>query len=244
MKARMLYLAFLVLLFNSFSYSQFYIGPDVGFKVSGLKGVIQLSENGQVSTGNVADAGKTGFNVGITSGYEVPIVSIYRIDFGLDVSYSSFGYLEAGYNSSAGAGKFGANGLSGGTTNVFSFDILPLHRLVFPTFKVLSPFLGLGLGINWMSTSNVTVGPPSTNAIITGVSTVKIGLLVSYGVVFQITNLIQPFLQFKHFIPFGSETQFTDQYQASGGGGNESYQLSIQDVPGYFNMQAGCRFSF
>lgn len=244
MKVRALNIIILVLLFSSFSFAQYYIGAGVGFKASGLKGVIKLTSNGQVATGNVADAGKTGFNVGITTGYGVPIVSIYKIDFDLDVSYSSFGYLEQGYNSSEGAGRFAANGLGGGTTNVFSFDILPLHRLVFPSFRVLSPFLGLGLGINWMPTSDVTVNPPSQNGTITGVSSVKIGLLVSYGVIFQVTDLVQPFLQFKHFIPFGSETQFTDQYQAAGGGGSASYQLSIQDVPGYFNMQAGCRFSF
>ena len=41
MKARILYFAILVLLLSSFSYSQFYIGAGVGFKVSGLKGTIK-----------------------------------------------------------------------------------------------------------------------------------------------------------------------------------------------------------
>ena len=35
-------------------FAQFYLGPYIGIKSSGLKGAIKLVQNGQVSTGNVA----------------------------------------------------------------------------------------------------------------------------------------------------------------------------------------------
>jgi hypothetical protein len=178
MKVRVSTIFILVLLLSSFSYSQFYIGAGVGFKVSGLKGTFKEASNGQTSIGNVADAGKTGFNAGLVAGYTITAASIYKIDFDLDASYSNFGYFEQGYNSIAGSGKFSAAGFGGATTTIFSFDVLPLHRLSFPSFKILSPYLGIGLGINVMSTSDLTIGPPSQSATITGNSEVKIGLLV------------------------------------------------------------------
>ncbi len=227
-------------------FAQFYLGPYIGFKASGLKGVIKVTENGQVSTGNVADGGSTGLSAGVTVGYQVlpPDVlnGLYKLDLDIDASYSSFSYLENGWNSSQGAGSFAANGFSGGTTTVFSIDIMPIHRLNFRSFQLLSPFLGLGLGLNIMSTSDITVGPPSQNGTITGVGDFKLGLLVFYGTVIRASNLIQPFIMFKHYIPFGSETQFTNSYQSAQGGGSESLQVSIQDVPGYFNLVAGVRF--
>ena len=227
-------------------FAQFYLGPYIGIKSSGLKGAIKLVQNGQVSTGNVADAGSTGLSAGVTVGYQVLPPDVlngwYKLDLDIDASYSSFSYLENGWNSVAGAGNFSADGLSGGTTTIFSIDIMPIHRLNFPSFQLLSPFVGLGLGLNIMSTSDVTVGPPSQNGTITGVGDFKIGLLVFYGTVIRASHLIQPFIMFKHYIPFGSETQFTDSFQSSQGGGSESYQVSIQDVPGYFNLVAGVRF--
>ena len=51
--------------------AQFYIGPFVGFKASGLKGAFKLARNGQTQVGNVADGGSTGFNAGLTVGYQV-----------------------------------------------------------------------------------------------------------------------------------------------------------------------------
>ena len=244
MKVRFFNVLVLVLVLSSISFSQFYLGAGVGLKVSGLKGTINEASNGQTTIGNVADAGKTGFNAGIVAGYSITAVPIYKIDFNFEASYSSFGYFEQGYNSVSGAGKFAAAGLSGGTTTIFSLDLLPLHRLSFPSFRLISPYLGVGVGINIMSTSDIAIGPPSASATLSGNSEVKVGLLVAYGAVFQVTSMIQPFIQFKHFIPFGSQTQFTQTYQAAGGGGSGSDQISISDVPGYFNIQAGCRLVF
>jgi len=53
------------------AYGQFYIGPQVGFKSSGLEGVVQGRSGPQTETFGVWDAGITGFNLGITSGYQV-----------------------------------------------------------------------------------------------------------------------------------------------------------------------------
>lgn len=226
--------------------AQFYIGPYVGFKASGLKGTLKLSSSGNVSTGNVADAGSTGLSAGITVGYQVLPPDVlngwYKLDINIDASYSSFSYLENGYNSSEGAGKFSAVGFSNGGTMVISIDIMPIHRLNIPSFKLLSPFLGLGLGLNIMSTSDISVGPPNPNGTLTGVGEFKAGLLIFYGTLFRFNNTIQPFIQFKHLVPFGSETQFTESYSSAQGGGSQSYALSVQDVPGYFNLVAGVRF--
>jgi hypothetical protein len=239
---------FLIICFTSMTQAQFYIGPYVGFKASGLKGVLKLTSGGQVSTGNVADAGNTSFNVGLTVGYQVLPASVldglYKLDINIDASYSTFSYLEDGWNSSLGAGRWAASGLDGGGTTVISIDVVPLHRLNFVSFQLLSPFVGLGVGLNIMSTSDVDVGPPSTNGVITGKGDFKIGLIVTYGTIIRASSMVQPYIQFKHLIPFGDETEFTDSYQAAGGGGSQSYALSIQDAPGYFCMVAGVRFCF
>jgi opacity protein-like surface antigen len=233
---------------STHNFAQFYIGPHVGFKASGLKGALKQTENGQVITGSVADAGKTGFNVGIAVGYQILPPTVldgwYKLDLNVDVSYSSFGYLEEGFNSVVGSGKFSASGLDGGTTTVFSIDLMPIHRLSFPNFKLLSPYAGLGLGLNIMSTSDIEVNPPSQRGTVTGKGDFKLGLLIFYGVVFQISDNIKPFFQFKHLVPFGSETEFTSTYQSAQGGGSFNEIFSIQDVPGYFNLTAGVRFSF
>jgi hypothetical protein len=225
--------------------AQFYVGPYIGFKASGLKGAVKLSTGGAVQTGNVADGGSTGFNAGIATGYQVLPSSIagglYKLDINLDISWASFNYFENSYNSAIGSGKFSANGLSGGKTNVFAFDIMPIHRFNFKNF-ILSPYAGLGFGINLLMTSDVTVGPPSGTGTLTSVSGLKMGLLVFYGTLFNVSNLIKPYIQFKHIIPFGSETQFTDSYQAAQGGGSGSWAYYVADVPGYFNLVGGVRF--
>ena len=241
--------SFLTLIFifsSKFVFGQFYVGPYVGFKSSGLEGTLKLSSGGQVSTGNVADGGSTGFNAGLTAGYQILPASVlsgwYKLDLNVDASYSSFSYLENGYNSSQGAGKFGALGFDGGTTTIISIDIMPIHRLNIPSFQLLSPYVGLGVGMNIMSTSDVNVGPPSQSGTITSKGDFKIGLLVFYGTVIRASSVIQPFIQFKHLIPFGSETEFTESYSSAQGGGTQSYALAIQDVPGYFSLTGGVRF--
>ena len=229
------------------AYAQFYIGPYVGFKSSGLKGAYQLTENGQTQVGNVADGGSTGFNAGLAVGYQVipPDVAggLYKLDIGLDISWAKFNYLENGFNSINGAGKYSADGLSGGSTNMFSIDIMPINRFKIRNF-ILSPYAGLGLGINLLLSSDVTTGPPSATGTITSKSNTQIGLIIFYGTLFNVTDNIKPFIQFQHLIPFGSQTQLTQEFQGTQGNGSESYAISINDVPGYFDLVAGVRFSF
>jgi hypothetical protein len=231
--------------------AQAYTGAFIGFNSSGLKGAFKTTQQGGGTVvGNVADAGATSFTFGVTGGYQILPATVaggwYKLDLNIDASYASFSYLENGFNSNNGAGKFAADGASGGGTSIIAIDIMPINRLVFPHFKLLSPYLGIGLGIDIMNTKDVAVGPPSTTGTITGNSELKMGLLVFYGVVIHASDLVQPYLQFKHMIPFGSETQFSQSYQAAGGqaGGTQTFQWSIQDVPGHFLITAGARICF
>jgi hypothetical protein len=246
MKPRYFFVAVLLLgVWLQVANAQFYGGPDLGFKVSGLKGALKLTTQQGQATGNVVDAGKTGFTFGLSTGYQVFPKNFasgyYKLDLNLDLSYTSLGYFEAAYNSQFGAGKFTADGLSGGSTTIFTFDIMPIHRLTFPKFKLLSPYAGIGVSLNMMSTKDVEF----KNGVLTGNGDFKAGLIVFYGCVLQATDLIAPYLQFKHMIPFGSETQFTQSLRVTGqGGGTQGYAYSVADVPGFFSITAGVRFNF
>ncbi len=196
----------------------------------------------------MADAGSTSFNAGLTIGYLVIPAEVtgglYKLDIDVEASWSSFSYFENTWNSLNGSGTFTANGLSGGNTNMFSFDLMPIHRFNFNNF-ILSPFVGVGFGVNLLLTSDITTVPPLFNTgTLTGTSELKMGLLAFYGVVFNVSSLIKPFIQFKHMIPFGDETQFTESWEGAQGADTENLAISIADVPGYFNMIAGVRFSF
>lgn len=235
-----------VLLFTSSNiFAQFYIGPYVGFKASGLKGAGKTSVNGQVSVSPVADAGSTGFTAGATAGYQVipPDVTggLYKLDLALDISWASFNYFENGYNSVNGSGSFSADGLSGGKTNTISIDIMPINRFNIKNF-ILSPYAGIGLGINLLLNGDISITQNNTSATLTGHSDTQLGLLVFYGTLFNVSEKFKPFIQFIHLIPFGSETQFTDNLQIAQGGGSTNYVYSISDVPGYFSIVAGVRF--
>lgn len=238
-------------IFFSFSdvFAQFYVGPYIGFVTSGLKGEGREAINGNIQNSNtISDGGSNSFTAGVTVGYQVIPSEItgglYKLDLNLDASWASFSYFENGYNSANGAGSFSNDGLSGGGTTVISLDIMPIHRFHFKNF-ILSPFAGIGLGIDIMSTSDLTLGPPSTEfGTITGNSETKFGLLFFYGTLFNVSENFQPFIQFKHFVPFGSETTFTQSVQLSNGGGSGNLAYSIEDVPGYFTISAGVRFSF
>ena len=134
-----------------------YVGANLGFRSYSLKGAGKITvQGGQTQVGNVTDAGKTGFNVGITTGYQVLPANVaggwYKLDVNLDATYTSVAFFETGYNSQFGAGRFAADGLGGGSTSIISFDIMPIHRLSFPNFKLLSPYVGLGVGLNLMHT--------------------------------------------------------------------------------------------
>ncbi len=235
-----------IFLLSNNAFAQFYIGPYVGFKASGLKGAIKTSVNGQVNIGNVADAGSTGFTAGVSTGYQVipPNVTggLYKLDIDLNVSWSSFSYFENGYNSLNGSGSFTADGLSGGTTNMIAINIMPMHRFHFNNF-ILSPFAGLGVGINLLLNGDVTISQNGNSGTLSGSSDTQVGLLVFYGTLFNVSSTLKPFIQFVHLIPFGSETQFTNNLSIAQGGGSENYVFSIADVPGYFSIIAGVRFA-
>jgi hypothetical protein len=251
MASRTKLLTLVALLFFAFEMAsaQLYFGPFLGFNASGLKGTFKSTTQGGTTTGNVADGGSTAFTFGINAGYQIFPSNFaggwYKLDLNLDASYTTFPYLENAFNSNNGAGKFAAEGLSAGGTSIIALDIMPIHRLTFPKFKLLSPFIGIGLGLDIFNTHDVTVGPPIGNGTLTGNSEFKLGLLVYYGVVIHATDLIQPYLQFKHMIPFGSVTQFTNTYNQTGGagGGSQTVQWAVQDVPGHFALTAGVRFT-
>jgi hypothetical protein len=244
---RLLGLAVVCLFAVEIASAQAYFGGFIGFNSSGLKGVYKLTQQGGSQTGNVSDGGSTSFTFGLNGGYQVFPPNFaggwYKLDVNLDVSYQVFSYLENGFNSNFGAGSFSADGLSGGKTSIIAIDIMPIHRLTIPHFKLLSPYIGIGVGLDILSTHDVTVTPPSANGTLTGNGDFKMGLLVFYGVIIRASDMIQPYLQFKHMVPFGSETQFTQSFQASGGqaGGSQNYQVSIQDVPGHFCLTGGVR---
>ena len=251
MKKHVPFLAVLVLFLFAIdsSIAQPYGGAFFGFKSCGLKGAVRVTTAAGTQSGNTVDAGKSGFTFGINGGYQIfPkdfLDGWYKLDLHLDASFTSVAFFEAAYDGQFGSGQFSAVGLSGGSTKIIALDVMPINRLEFPKFKLLSPYLGLGLGLNIMSTSDLDVGPPSTPGTLTGESEFKFGLLIFYGTLIRFSNVVQPFLQFKHMIPFGSETVFTDTYSAAvAGGGSQKLSFSIQDVPGYFSITAGVRVNF
>ncbi len=250
---KFLFLLSIILISSTVIHAQFYIGPFVGFKASGLTGAWKGQQNGFFGGGNqIADASSTGLNAGFTAGYQVipPDVAggLYKLDLDLDVSWSSFSYYENAYNSMNGTGSFVGQGFTGGGTNVFSFDIMPINRFHFNNF-ILSPFVGIGFGINLLLNSDVTAGAGNIGfggtQTYSGSSDLKMGLLIFYGTLFNVSSVVKPFIQFKHLIPFGSETELTAGSLADnnfGFGGVQNNSQSIADVPGYFNMVAGVRF--
>ena len=230
-----------VSLFSTMLQAQFYIGPYYGLKEFGLKGgaykVLNGQKEGQVST----DASKDVDNVGFSIGYQViPAGALgdwYKLDVGIDASYSSVPFFERAWDYVNGSGSFAGLGMRNGTTRNYSFDLMPIHRLNIPTFQFLSPFAGVGLGINLFNTSDITVpkhgAQPETWK---GNNQVKLGVIVFYGALIRASDLIKPYVMLKHYIPFGNETQLTSDEQL----GN----VIIEDVPGYFSIVAGVRVNF
>lgn len=223
--------------------AQFYLGPHFGFKSSGLEGPSKTSINNRITVGSIVDAGSTNFTAGLTLGFQVippSAGSLYKLDINIDASWANFSYLENGWNNLFGEGAFTRNGESGGSTNVISLDLMPIHRFNFSNF-ILSPYLGAGFGLNIMLTSDYT--DPTRGATTTGNSEIKMGLLIFYGTLFNASRLIKPFIQFKHFIPFGDETKFTETL-STGQGTVNNFVMSVMDDPGYFSITAGIRFNF
>ena len=228
------------LLLSERATAQFYLEGNIGFKSFGLKGATTAAAGGRIQQLGIFDAGKTGFTFGAGAGYglfKIPS-GIYQLDMQIDVCFSSVSFAESGYNYANGPGAFSADGLSGGSTTCLAFDLMPVHRINIPGFTLISPYAGLGLGLNYYSTSDISIGPPSssTTTAIAGAGQFKVGLVIFYGADFNLTPVLHPFIQFKHSVPFGSEFQFTDD--AKNG------SMVIKDVPGYFNLAAGIKLSF
>ena len=204
----------------------------VGLKFFGIKGATTVTSGGTVSQAGNFDGGKTVFNIAVGGGYTVVPAGVYNLDVLLDINFATAGFAEQGYNSAFGSGKFSADGLSGATTTILAFDIMPAHRLNVYAIPFLSPWAGVGLSFNMYSTSDLKSGPPSATATLKGNTDFKVGLIIFYGAAYKITDMLQPFLQFKHHIPFSSEMKLTDDP-------NGTY--IIKDAPGYFNIEAGMR---
>ncbi len=223
------------------AHSQFYIGPHIGFKSSGLEGATTERSQGQTGNLGVWDAGNTGFNVGLTTGFQVlPQNSLYLLDINLDVSWSMLSFLENGYNSSQGPGSFSAQGFNGGKTHAITFDLMPMHRFNFNGF-LLSPYAGVGASFNLYLNRNFDQTSEQGSINFNTSNEFKVGLLVFYGTTFQVNSLIQPFIQLKHMIGFGDSMEFTESI--TGSQGSQNYALSISDVPNFFSITAGVRFT-
>ena len=104
-----------------------------------------------------------------------------------------------------------------------------------PAFNLLEPYAGAGLSFDIMSTSDLGYGPPgsSSSGTVTGKGQFKLGLIIAYGVILHVTPILSPYIQLKHLIPFGSETQLTD---------DPRWTVIVKDVPSYFSLNAGVRF--
>jgi hypothetical protein len=236
---RLLVIAALALFVSSGVFAQISLAPFVGFKSYGLKGAGTVAVGGQIQQLGVSDAGKTSFVFGAGIGrtmFKLP-GGAYQLDMKLEVSYASANFFEAGYNNISGSGKYAADGYSGGSTSNLGFDLMPVHSIHIPGFSLLTPFAGVGLGLNYFSTSDINVGPPSSaqTIAISGTSQFKIGLLIFYGAEFNLPGPIDPYIQFKHYVPFGSEFQVTEDAKYG--------TIVIKDVPGYFSIAAGIKLS-
>ncbi len=248
MKKLFLLIGTITALAVSFSnvHAQYYVSPQIGFKVYGLSGATTVNSRGNVSQGGLSDAGGTAFNVGAGFGYELkfPAAPIYRLDLEGNISWSSINFFQNGFDNNQGAGAFAAGGFSGGGAEIFSLDLMPVHRFIIPGF-FLSPFAGVGLALNLFDNTNTTGGPPDNTAgsVITGSTDFQLGLSIFYGAYLTLLPHIEPFIQFKHLIPFAGTYQLTSNASAPGAG-SAPYVITIQNAPGYFNLDAGVRFEF
>ena len=217
-------------------HAQVHFSGSVGFKSYALEGAVTQAVGGSINSLGVADAGKTGFAFGAGGGFTLVPAGIYQLDMDLEVSMSFANFLEAGYDKINGSGKFSADGFSGGSATNIAFDIMPVHRINIPGFSLISPYAGVGLGLNLFSNNDVSFGPPtfSQPGTAKGSSQFQIGLLVFYGASFHFVGPLEPFVQLKHYIPFSSEYTFVEDPATIG-------TLSIKDAPGYFNLSAGVR---
>lgn len=78
--------------------AQFYVAPNIGFKSFGLNGATTSNVGGTINQLGVYDAGKSAFHFGAGVGYTVLPAGLYNLDVGLDIGYSSAGFVEEGTN--------------------------------------------------------------------------------------------------------------------------------------------------
>jgi len=224
---------------------QIYISPQIGLKVYGLKGASTENSGGQVSQLGVSDAGGSAFSAGAGLGYELKFPTpIYRLDLEANLAWSSINFFENGYDNIGGSGSFTAAGLSGGTAEIFSLDLMPIHRFVIPDFFI-SPFAGVGLALNLFDNTNTTGSAPNYPAGTTfaGSSDFQLGLIFFYGAYLDVLPGLKPFIEFKHMLPFSGQYEMIHNVSVPGEG-SSSDVLTVQDAPGFFNLNAGVRFEF
>ncbi len=242
---KFVFTALLLCLGVSSAMAQLYVSPQIGFKVYGMSGATTANIGGQVSQMGISDAGGTAFNVGVGLGYDLKFPTpIYRLDLEGNLSWSAINFLQNAWDNNQGAGSFAAAGYSGGGAHIFSLDLMPIHRFIIPGFFV-SPYGGIGLALNLFDNTNATGGPPDNPAgtVLTGATDFQVGLSIFYGAYFDVLPGIEPFIQFKHLIPFSGSYQMTSSATAPGNG-TEPVVFTIQNAPGYFNLDAGVRFDF
>jgi len=220
------------------SFAQFYAGPFFGFKSYSLKAAGTITQNGQRQAFGVQDGGGTVFDFGGFGAYTIVTSGIYNLDIEFKTDYSTIGFFENGYNSLQGAGALAAAGASGARTHVFEWDLLGINRFAFHKFKVLEPYLGVGMSFGLYSTSDLSVTPQGqtqAGSTFTGNSEFKIGLSIVYGTYVRVAPGIYPFIQLSHLLSFGSTTELLN---------DTKYTWIFNDTPGYFALSAGVRFDF
>jgi opacity protein-like surface antigen len=163
--------------------------------------------------------GTHGNNYGISAGINIysSADKIYNLDLELGFDYY---YRRETEMTTLGSGQIKHKN--------YILDFMPIHRLKFNDF-LLSPFFGAGISIKW---DNATYSLPpeylgSTNKLI--VSS-KAGLLLFYGLQFNVSDDIIPYLSCKAFYPFGKE-------KIEFGAGRYEWH----DVPGYNSFSIGAK---
>jgi opacity protein-like surface antigen len=226
--------AFLLAFAASSVHAQFYLSPNLGFKSYGLQGIGVLTEDGDSERSDrELDAGQTSFDFGTGLGVEIVHTPYYNFDLGLNVRMGWAKFIENAYNDDNGSGAFAEDGLTGAKTTIIGFDLMPVHRLTFPDFQLLSPFLAVGPSVNLLMTGDLEV--PEEDYTVKGKTEVKFGLHVAWGCEFHATEILRPYFQIDHMVGFGDETKGVDD------AGNS---IAIEDTPGFFGMSAGLKFVF
>lgn len=240
---RLLFVALLIGAVSTMASAQFYMGPHIGFKAFGLEGILQNKSpdaNNQIQTArssNDARASKTTVDFGINLGYQIVKTSYYGFDLGLDTRLAWANFMEEAYNDVVGSGEYSARGFKGGKTMVLGVDLMPVNRMTFPKLYLLSPYLAVGPSVNIYRTGGIDEPQGNNQPVLklSGKTSAKIGLHVTWGLDLRPTPHVWPYLQFKHMLGFGSEFNFSEDRRSA---------WLIEDAPGMWGMTGGVRFVF